>query len=410
MATIVRMPKMSDTMQEGVIASWLKKEGDHIQVGDILAEVETDKATMELEAYEGGILLYIGVPKDASVPVNSILAIIGDETTDVSTILKAETSASEVTPVSLSSRDDLSSVQNSFVQKNDGPTSPSKRLKASPLAKKIAKEKGCTLHDIKGTGKDGRIVKRDIDHFLQQDDQFSSFDVQEEKCLTYQEISVSTMRKVIAQRLTQSKQTIPHFTINCTVNMEKVLTMRKEINNSTDQSNKISINDIIVKATAKALQKHPEINATWLGDTIRQYHTAHIGIAVAIEDGLLVPVVRSVEKKTLTKISSEIKAFVQKAKAKQLKSNAWEGATFTISNLGMFGIDSFTAIINPPAACILAIGCIHQLPMVIENQIKIAYCMQLTLSCDHRVVDGSMGALFLKTLQNFLENPMTILV
>ncbi len=408
MSTIVRMPKMSDTMQEGVIAAWLKKEGDTIQTGDILAEIETDKATMELESYEDGVLLYIGVKQHETVPVDSVLAIIGDKDTDIQAVLQAE---EQKNSINIQQEQPIASqvVIPNTVESQQEKISTSTRIKVSPLAKKIAKEKGYPLKQIQGTGGEGRIIKRDIDAFNYTENNCLSDKKFSDLSQEFQDIPISSMRKTIAQRLTDSKQKIPHFCINSVVNMDQVLAMRKEMN--AHIATKISINDIIVKATAKALQEHPAVNASWLGNTIRQYYTVNIGIAVAIDDGILVPVIRSVEKKTLENLSLETKNLVQKAKSKQLQPQEWEGATFTISNLGMFGVDSFTAIINPPASCILAIGSIKPTPIVDDNsQIAVANTMHITLSCDHRIVDGSIGALFLQSLKNFLEAPITILV
>lgn len=413
MAEVVKMPKLSDTMVEGVVAEWHKKVGDEVSSGELLAEIETDKATMEFESFYDGYLLHIGVEKGATAPVNDILAIIGDKGEDVSAILKAEARApkeekkeekkaepkvAEAAPVQSTKTEATAST----VVKKSSVVLPSANgsVKASPLAKKLAEEKGINLATIKGSGDNGRIVKRDIDNYSGG----NSFVGIERST----DVPVSQMRKVIAQRLGESKFTAPHFYLTVSINMDNAMEARTSINKMIAPA-KISFNDMVVKAAAKSLTKHPQVNASWLGDVIRYNDHVHVGVAVAVEDGLLVPVVRFADGKTLTQIGAEVKDFAGRAKAKKLQPEDWEGNTFTISNLGMFGIEEFTAIINPPDACILAIGGISQVPVVKNDEIVPGNIMKVTLSCDHRVVDGVVGSQFLETFKNYMENPVLLL-
>lgn len=415
MAEVIRMPKMSDTMTEGVIVSWLKNVGDDIKPGDILAEVETDKATMELENFVKGTLLHIGIPAGGSVPVDALIAIVGQKGEDISALLsgasavaptKAEEAKPETTTTNTSANVETSVVHSS--NNEDG------RVKASPLAKKIAEEKGISLNQIAGSGDGGRIVKRDVETFTPAKTAATTSSAPAINIPTvvgtesYDEVPVSQMRKVIARRLSDSLFTAPHFFLTMEINMDKVNEARKTIN--ADGNVKISVNDFIVKAVAGALRKNPQVNSSWLGDKIRYNHHIHVGIAVAIEDGLIVPVVKFADNKSLSHISAEVKQLADKAKNKKLQPNEFEGNTFTISNLGMFGIDQFTAIINPPDACILAVGGSKETVIVENGQMKVATVMKVTLSCDHRVVDGAVGASFLKTLKELLENPIKLLV
>ena len=415
MAEVIRMPKMSDTMTEGVIVSWLKNVGDDIKPGDILAEVETDKATMELENFVKGTLLHIGIPAGGSVPVDALIAIVGQKGEDISALLsgastaaptKAEEAKPETTTTNTSANVETSAVQSS--NNEDG------RVKASPLAKKIAEEKGISLNQIAGSGDGGRIVKRDVETFTPAKTAATTSSAPAINIPavvgteSYDEVPVSQMRKVIARRLSDSLFTAPHFFLTMEINMDKVNEARKTIN--ADGNVKISVNDFIVKAVAGALRKNPQVNSSWLGDKIRYNHHIHVGIAVAIEDGLIVPVVKFADNKSLSHISAEVKQLADKAKNKKLQPNEFEGNTFTISNLGMFGIDQFTAIINPPDACILAVGGSKETVIVENGQMKVATVMKVTLSCDHRVVDGAVGASFLKTLKELLENPIKLLV
>lgn len=410
MAEVIRMPKMSDTMTEGVIQTWLKKVGDDIKSGDILAEVETDKATMELENYVKGTLLHIGIPDGGTVPVDAIIAIVGQKGEDISALLQNNatpakpannvTTVVEPTPIAEPAKEpEIKSAT------DDG------RVKASPLAKKLAQEKGIDLTAVQGSGDNGRIVKRDVEQFK---DSPKSASVKEVKLPSivaeesFHEVTVSQMRKAIARRLSESKHTAPHFYLTMSINMDNVIAARKQMNEVSEV--KISVNDIIIKAVALALRKNPNANSSWLGDKIRYNHHINIGVAVAIEDGLIVPVVKFADNKSIAHISAEVKQLADKAKNKKLQPNEFEGNTFTISNLGMYGIDEFTAIINPPDACILAVGAAKETVVADNGVMKISQVMKVTLSCDHRVVDGAVGSAFLQTLKTLLENPVMMLV
>ena len=427
MAEIIRMPKMSDTMEEGVIASWLKKVGDEIKSGDILAEVETDKATMELESYDDGTLLHIGIKDGESVPVNGIIAIIGEKDEDISEILNEASSDSsnkeeEKEPLveeNIDRKDEV--VKDEEINKdisdsikeveNTENISSNGRTKASPLAKKIALEKGINLKNIQGSGEGGRIIKKDLESIPSEDANIPSQKIDLPKIIaeeSYDEIAVSQMRKTISKRLSESKFTAPHFYLTMEINMDNCIEGRKKINETSQV--KISFNDIILKACASALRKHPMVNSSLIENKIRKNHHIHIGVAVAVAEGLLVPVIRFADNKTLTHISLEIKDLADKAKEKKLQPSDWEGNTFTISNLGMFGIEEFTAIINPNDSCILAIGGIKNTPVVKNGEIVPGNIMKVTMSCDHRLVDGATGAKFLKTLKELLEDPIKILV
>lgn len=422
MAEVVRMPKMSDTMTEGVLSKWHKKVGDKIKTGDLVADIETDKATMEFESYQEGTLLYIGIEEGKAVPVDGIIAVLGKEGEDYKSLLietpKAEAPKVDVKAEAPKAAAPLPVAPTSAKVEVAKPATPTpvvssssndSRLKASPLAKKIAEEKGIDLNGMHGTGEFGRIVKRDIDWYKpssvggMQSNNAPAFVGKE----SFEEVAVSQMRKTIAKRLAESKFTAPHFYLTMEINMDKAIEAREAIN--TVATSKISFNDMVIKATAAALRQNPKANSSWLGDKIRYNHHINIGVAVAVEEGLLVPVVRFADGKTLSQISAEVKVFGQKAKDKKLQPSDWEGNTFTISNLGMFGIDEFTAIINPPDACILAVGGIKQVPIVKNGQIVPGNVMKVTLSCDHRVVDGAVGSGFLKSLKNYLENPVLLL-
>ena len=417
MAEIVRMPRLSDTMTEGTVAKWHKKVGDPISEGDLLAEIETDKATMEFESFQEGVLLHIGVQEASTAPVDCILAILGEEGEDVSAVIEAdaapviEEKVEEPKQVKKETSDKVDSIETPKVSSPVVESSPSVvvskstsngRVKASPLAKRLAKEKGVDISLILGSGEGGRVVKRDVDNYQSG---VVRTGLTEER---YSEEPVSQMRKTIARRLSESKFTAPHFYLSISVNMDNAILSRKAIN--AKLGHKISFNDIIVKASAMSLREHPTVNSSWRGDVIRRNEHVNVGVAVAVEEGLLVPVVRYTDTKTLSEISKEVKAFAQGAKEKKLQPSDWEGSTFTISNLGMFGIDEFTAIINTPDACILAVGGIQQVPIVKEGQIVPGNVMKLTLSCDHRVVDGASGAAFLQSLKAYIENPITMFV
>jgi pyruvate dehydrogenase E2 component (dihydrolipoamide acetyltransferase) len=418
--TVVRMPLLSDTMTEGVIAEWHKKVGDKIKDDDILADVETDKATMEVMGYAEGTLLHIGVEKGQAAKVNGIIAIVGPEGTDISAILnQGDAPAAPATNGQpAAAAQEQPAAQEAEVA---APVSADgSRVKASPLAKRIAKEKGIDLSQVAGSADGGRIIKKDIENFkpaaaapqaaqapapaAEKSAPLPQF-IGEEK---FTEKPVTQMRKVIAKRLAESLFTAPHFYLTMSIDMDSAIAARAKMNDFAPV--KISFNDMVIKAVAVALKQHPNVNSSWLGDKIRYNEHVNIGVAVAVEDGLLVPVVRFADGKSLSRISAEVKDFAQRAKAKKLQPADWEGSTFTISNLGMFGIDEFTAIINPPDACILAIGGISQVPVVKNGAVVPGNVMKVTLSCDHRVVDGATGSAFLQTFKALLEEPVRLLV
>ncbi|MEC7877338.1 MAG: dihydrolipoamide acetyltransferase family protein [Bacteroidota bacterium] len=410
MAEIIRMPKMSDTMEEGVIAEWLKKVGDEVKSGDVLAEVETDKATMELESYDDGVLLHIGVKNGDSVPVNGVIAIIGDKGEDVDDILKNLNSTPNEEKVEdiPEEKKETKSEETVIEKTNDNDR---KRIKVSPLAKKLASDKGVNLSEVSGSGDGGRIVKSDIENFSGSIDSIDQKTVELPKIYSkesFEEIPVTQMRKTISKRLSESKFSSPHFYLTMEIDMENCINGRKKINESSER--KISFNDIILKAVAVSLRKHPMVNSSLLDDKIRLNHHIHIGVAVAVDDGLLVPVIRFADNKSLSHISMEVKDLATKAKQKQLQPSDWEGNTFTISNLGMFGIDEFTAIINPNDSCILAVGGIKNTPVIKNGEIVPGNIMKVTLSCDHRIVDGATGSAFLNTVKELIEDPIKILV
>ncbi|WP_425390632.1 pyruvate dehydrogenase complex dihydrolipoamide acetyltransferase [Ekhidna sp.] len=428
-ASIIRMPKMSDTMEEGIIASWLKKKGDKVESGDILAEVETDKATMELEAYEDGTLLYTAVEEGSGVPVDGVIAIIGEEGADYEALLKAEEQGGDdskekekeeekeqKSEKSTSDSSSSESSQQSTSSASSGSSSDNGRVKASPLAKKIASEKGIDIAQVNGSGPDGRIVKADVENFTPSKAQEQKSDgdqpsinipqvVGEEKS---EKVELSQMRKTIAKRLSDSKFTAPHFYLTMEINMDKAIEARKSMNEVAPV--KISFNDMVVKAAAAALRQHPDVNVSWKGDHIMKHQHIHMGVAVAIPEGLIVPVVRFADSKSLSHISAEVRDLAQKAKDKKLQPEEFSGNTFTISNLGMFGIEEFTAIINPPDACIMAVGGIKETVIVKNGEMKPGNVMKVTLSCDHRAVDGAVGSAFLKTFKELLEDPVRILI
>lgn len=417
-AEIVLMPKMSDTMTEGVIAAWHKKVGDSVKSGELLAEVETDKATMEYESYNTGTLLYIGAKAGESVAVNGVLAIIGEKGADFETLLKAQkgnASGEKASPAKEEQKSQPSASESKAPSKASENNGENGRIKASPLAKSLAKEKGYDISKITGTGDFGRVTKRDVENYKPESAVTSAKAGQAAVVLpkvvgeeSYEDITLSQMRKTIARRLAESKFSAPHFYLTMEINMDKAVEARKSINEVSPV--KISFNDLVVKAAAAALRQHPDVNVSWLGDKMRKNHHIHIGIAVAVKDGLVVPVVRFADNKSLSHIASEVKDLAQKAHDKKLQPSDWEGSTFTISNLGMFGIEEFTAIINPPDACILAVGGIKETPIVKNGQVVPGNIMKVTLSCDHRAVDGAVGAAFLKTLKGLLEDPVRIMI
>ncbi len=428
MEEVVLMPRLSDTMTEGVIAGWNKQIGDTVKKGEVLADIETDKATMELESYKDGILLYQGANAGEKIQVNDLLCIIGSATTDVAAIVAASkgggATAAPSAPVAVATSAPAATVAPAPAQApaaqavvNDG------RIFASPLAKKIASEKGIDLKYVKGTAENGRIIKSDLEAYIATAGSVPQAAVPVAEApkaaattvtsvpsgvVSFDEVPVSQMRKVIARRLGESLFTAPHFFLTMSIDMDAAVAARTKINENAKV--KISFNDLVLKATALSLKQHPKINSSWLGDKIRYNHHVNIGVAVAVEDGLLVPVVRFADGLSLSQIAVQVKDYAQKAKDKKLQPSDWEGSTFTISNLGMFGIDQFTAIINPPDACILAVGGISQVPVVKNGAVVPGNIMKVTLSCDHRVVDGAMGAAFLQTLKSYLEEPLRMLV
>ena len=417
-AEIVLMPKMSDTMAEGVIAAWHKKVGDAVKSGELLAEVETDKATMEYESYNTGTLLYIGAKEKEAVVVNGVLAIIGEKNADWQTLLKAHQSkgagAKSVAAPTPTAEASGSAPAPSALKEE---ASSNGRLKASPLAKKMAKDLGYDISKISGSGDAGRVTKKDIENFKPSAAPAKAAGGKPSAPIvlpavvgkeSFEEVPVSQMRKTIARRLAESKFTAPHFYLTMEINMDKAVEARKSMNEVSPV--KISFNDMVIKAVAAALRQNPDVNVSWLGDKMRKNHHIHIGVAVAVQDGLLVPVVRFADNKSLSHIAVEVKELAQKAHDKKLQPSDWEGSTFTISNLGMFGIEEFTAIINPPNACILAVGGIKETAIVKNGQLVPGNVMKVTMSCDHRAVDGAVGSAFLKTLKGLLEDPVRILI
>jgi len=428
MAIKIEMPKLSDTMEEGVIAKWNISEGDKVEAGDVIAEVETDKATMEVEAFDPGTVLKILVNEGDAVPLGGIMAIVGDEGEDISDLLDEAGKANGDSSSGDSSSDESSgdekkesSKKKDFdpilddvesKQKKSEPEESSDedgRVKASPLAKKMAEDKGIKLSDVDGSGPDGRIIKRDIENYdpsqarKESGVQVPSFASEEDE-----EIKVSQMRKVIARRLSESKFNNPHFYETIDIDMEKAIEARSALNEISDV--KISFNDIVVKASAMALRKHPEINSSWLGDSIRKHGDVNVAVAVAIDEGLMTPVLNHTDKKTLQQISAETRELAGLARDRKLQPEQMEGSTFTISNLGMFGIEEFTAIINPPNACILAVGAIRDVPVVKNGEVVPGKRMKVTLSSDHRIVDGAKAASFLNTLRTMIENPLAMML
>jgi pyruvate dehydrogenase E2 component (dihydrolipoamide acetyltransferase) len=423
-AVVVRMPKMSDTMEEGTLVSWQKKVGDKVKSGDILAEVETDKATMELEAYEEGTLLYIGIKDGEAVPVDGIIAVIGEAGANVEALLARENGEAGDAVENIDAAPEKAASSENGSEKAVSVADSGDRVKASPLAKRLADEKGINLSQIEGSGDNGRIVKRDIDEFkpaakaAEAPQAAATAPAQAPKAEAaasapatgdFVDTPVSQMRKTIARRLSDSLFTAPHFYVTMEIVMDKAMALRPQLNEVSPA--KISFNDMVIKACAVALKQHPAVNSAWLGDKIRKYNYVNIGVAVAVEEGLLVPVVRDADKKTLSTISAEVKDFAGKAKDKKLQPKDWEGNTFSISNLGMFGVDEFTAIINPPDSCILAIGAIKKVAAFKEDgTVYPTNIMKVTLSADHRVVDGALAASFLQTVKKLLEEPMSMLV
>lgn len=419
--TVVTMPRLSDTMEEGTVATWLKKVGDEVSEGDILAEIETDKATMEFESFNSGTLLHIGLQEGESAKVDALLAILGPKGTDVSQIAKNFSAASASESKKESTQQETKTEPAPEPQKESvasatvsqpvvSETSSNGRIFVSPLAKKMAEEKGIQLSQVKGTGEHGRIIKRDIENFtpaaLQGVGSTAKFVPAGQE--SFDEKPNSQMRKVIAKRLAESKFTAPHYYLNVEFDMDNAIAFREQYNSIPDT--KISFNDMVVKACALALKKHPQVNSQWFDDRMKLNNHVHIGVAVAVEDGLVVPVVRFANEQSLPQINAAVKDFAGRARNKKLTPQEMEGSTFTISNLGMFGIESFTSIINQPNSAILSVGAIIEKPVVKNGQIVPGNTMKLTLACDHRTVDGATGAQFLQTLKNYIENPITMLL
>ncbi len=438
MDEVVLMPRLSDTMTEGVIAGWNKNIGDTVKKGDVLADIETDKATMELESYKDGILLYQGAKAGEKILVNDLLCIIGKEGLDVASIVAAvksgaqSTAAATAAPAAAQPAAERAATAAPVASVPSAPSAPAPvasqqtvvnegRILASPLAKKLAEEKGIDLKYVKGSADNGRITKTDVDNYVPATVAATAVAAAGKPAaqsatakqavtgqVSFTDVPVSQMRKVIARRLSESLFTAPHFYLTMSIDMDAAIAARAKMNEVA--AVKVSFNDLVLKATAMALKQHPKVNSSWMGDFIRYNDHINIGVAVAVEEGLLVPVVRFADAKSLSQIGAEVKEYAQKAKDKKLQPSDWEGSTFTISNLGMFGIDQFTAIINPPDACILAVGGISQEPVVKKGQVVAGNVMKVTLSCDHRVVDGATGAAFLQTLKQLLEEPVRMLV
>ncbi len=421
---IVKMPRLSDTMEEGTVASWLKKVGDDVEEGDILAEIETDKATMEFESFYSGKLLHIGIQEGESAPVDSVLAVIGPEGTDVDAVLNAKPGAKKSAKAEekkeekskTSDKKEVSSEASTPV------TSDGNRIFASPLAKKIAEDKGIDLSKVSGSGDNGRIIKKDIENFKPSEAPKTAPDSAKVESPAsspavsmaipageegVEETKNSNMRKAIAKALGNSKFTAPHFYLTIEVDMDNAIASRAQINSLPDT--KVSFNDMVLKACAMALRKHPQVNTTWNGDTTKQYKHIHMGVAVAVDEGLVVPVIKHADLLGLTQIGAAVKELAGKARNKKIAPSEMEGSTFTVSNLGMFGIQEFTSIINQPNSAILSVGAIVEKPVVKNGEIVVGNTMKLTLACDHRTVDGAVGAQFLQTLRYFVENPVTML-
>ncbi|TJY36524.1 pyruvate dehydrogenase complex dihydrolipoamide acetyltransferase [Pontimicrobium aquaticum] len=414
--TVVTMPRLSDTMEEGTVATWLKKVGDTVEEGDILAEIETDKATMEFESFQSGTLLHVGLNEGESAKVDALLAIIGPAGTDVSNVAKNFKSESgsekkEDIPKPVETTKVEKSVTSSPVEKSHNITQANTsngRIFVSPLAKKLAEEKGINLSQVQGSGENGRIIKRDIENYTPSTSTAYVGKFVPSGQEDFDEVSNSNMRKAIAKNLAKSKFTAPHYYLNVEFDMDNAIAFRAQYNSLPDT--KISFNDMVVKACALALKQHPQVNSQWFDDKMRMNNHVHIGVAVAVPDGLVVPVVRFANEQSLPQINAAVKDFAGRARNKKLTLDEMEGSTFTISNLGMFGIESFTSIINQPNSAILSVGAIVQKPVVKDGQIVVGNTMKLSMACDHRTVDGATGAMFLQTLKGYIENPVTMLV
>jgi pyruvate dehydrogenase E2 component (dihydrolipoamide acetyltransferase) len=411
MAVKIEMPKLSDTMEEGVIAKWNVKEGDKVSSGDVIAEVETDKATMEVEVFDDGTILKILAQEGDAIPLGGLMAIVGEEGEDISNILEEAEAGNEPEKAEVEEEKEEKSKEKKEATKEEkkedksSTTSDNGRVKASPLARKIAEDKGIDLSQIEGSGPEGRIIKRDIEDYKPTAKGVPSVQYTSEED---EDIKISQMRKTIARRLAESKFTNPHFYETIDIDMENAISARNRLNEISEV--KISFNDIVVKACAAALRKHPYVNSSWMDDVIRQHGDVNIAVAVAIEEGLMTPVINHADKKNLRQISTETRELAGLAKDRKLQPEQMEGSTFTVSNLGMFGIEEFTAIINPPNVCILAVGAIRDVPVVKDGEVVPGKRMKVTLSSDHRVVDGAKAADFLNTLRELLENPLSMLL
>jgi pyruvate dehydrogenase E2 component (dihydrolipoamide acetyltransferase) len=434
MASQIVMPKMSDTMEEGVVVKWLKREGDHVASGDALAEIETDKAVLELEASTAGVLRKILAGEDSKVPVGQLLAVIGAEDEDLSALIGRAASAAPVTLAASSS----SNVPPSAVAPYSGAAarpdhSTRERVDASPLARRMAEEAGIDIAQVPGTGPSGRVVKRDIEAFLAQlrsqpvppltpptTTPAAAVEVGPSTAAPlppvggsdadHTEHELSMMRKTIARRMTLSKTTTPHFYITTEIDMERAIAMRQALNELVDDEARISFNDMILKAVANALQQFPRMNVSYVDDTIRSHQRVHVSMAVALDDGLITPVIRDCDRKSLGEVAREAKELAERARARRLKPEEYTGGTCSVSNLGMFDVEAFGAIINPPEAAILAVGTIKQQPVVVDGQLSVGYRMKVTLSGDHRAVDGATGAQFLQIIKRLLEQPLTLML
>ena len=418
---VITMPRLSDTMTEGTVASWIKKVGDKIEEGDILAEIETDKATMEFEAFESGTLLYVGIQEGESAPIDSVLAILGPAGTDVSALVESAKNGGVASTVTETAAE-APKVSEAVAAPVATETATGGRVFVSPLAKKIAEEKGINLAQVKGSGENGRIIKRDVENFVPATTQASTPTASVAQAtatapevkpfvpageMSFEEVKNSQMRKTIARRLAESKFTAPHYYLTIEIDMDNAMTSRKLINDMPDT--KVSFNDMVVKACAMALRKHPQVNTQWTDNATIYNNHINVGVAVAVEDGLVVPVLPFTDQMSLTHIGAKVKELAGKAKTKKLTPAEMEGSTFTVSNLGMFGIQSFTSIINQPNSAILSVGAIVEKPVVKNGQIVVGNTMTVTLACDHRTVDGATGAQFLQTLKSYIENPVTML-
>ncbi|MEP0214173.1 MAG: pyruvate dehydrogenase complex dihydrolipoamide acetyltransferase [Cellulophaga sp.] len=417
---VVKMPRLSDTMEEGTVAAWLKQVGDKVEEGDILAEIETDKATMDFESFYSGTLLYVGIKEGESSPVDEVLAIIGPEGTDVDAVLNSGNSAPAASTSEAPKKEETKKEEKAAAV--DNTSTDGKRIFASPLAKKIAADKGINLSDVTGSGDNGRIIKKDVENFTPSASsnaapataKASTPEAKAQPAIYapvgeegFEDVKNSSMRKVIAKVLGQSKFTAPHFYLTIEVDMDNAKASRAQINSLPDT--KVSFNDMVLKACAMALRKHPQVNTTWKDDVTRYNKHIHMGVAVAVDEGLVVPVLKFADQMSLTTIGASVKDLAGKARSKKIAPSEMEGSTFTVSNLGMFGIQEFTSIINQPNSAILSVGAIVEKPVVKNGEIVVGNTMKLTLACDHRTVDGAVGAQFLQTLRSYIENPVTML-